>query len=115
MGWRVMARRQRRVTVVWMRFIDHLLMAFHESAFPAKELRSMSVFKRFRWQTRLASAGILALAFTLLFPMLAFANVSLTQLSSDPFTQATCAASTTTNHHTEVEPDTDTVGKFMAS
>jgi BNR repeat-like domain len=75
----------------------------------------MSVFKRFRWQTRLASAGVLTLAMTLLFPMLAFANVSLRQISSDPFTQATCAANNTTNHHTEVEPDSFSNGSTIVA
>jgi hypothetical protein len=75
----------------------------------------MSMFKRFGWQTRLASAGILAVAATLLFPTLAFANVSLTQISSDPFTQATCAANSTTNHHTEVEPDTFSNGSTIVA
>jgi hypothetical protein len=37
------------------------------------------------------------------------------QLSSDPFTQATCAASTTTNHRTEVEPDTFANGATIVS
>jgi hypothetical protein len=73
----------------------------------------MSVFKRFGWQTRLASGGILALALTLLFPMLAFAAPL--HLSTDPFTQATCAASTTTNHHTEVEPDTFSNGSTIVA
>ena len=75
----------------------------------------MSVFKRFRWQTRLAGAGVLAAALTLLFPTLAFANVTLTQISSDPFTQATCKASNTTNHHTEVEPDTFSNGSTIVA
>src|SRR5262245_30482074 len=75
----------------------------------------MSVFKRFGWQTRLAGAGVVAVALTLLFPTLAFANVSLTQISSDPFTQATCKASNTTNHHTEVEPDTFSNGSTIVA
>jgi hypothetical protein len=75
----------------------------------------MSVFKRFRWQTRLAGAGALAAALTLLFPTLAFANVSLTQISSDPFTQATCNGSNTTYHHTEVEPDSFSNGSTIVA
>jgi hypothetical protein len=75
----------------------------------------MSVFKRFRWQTRLTGAGVLAAALTLLFPTLAFANVSLTQISSDPFTQATCKANNATNHHTEVEPDTFSNGSTIVA
>src|SRR5919108_5868108 len=34
------------------------------------------------------------------------ASAATTTISTDPFTQATCAASNTTNHQTEVEPDT---------
>src|SRR3954468_19209324 len=34
------------------------------------------------------------------------AEAAVLQISSDPFTQATCHASSTTNHQTEVEPDT---------
>jgi hypothetical protein len=75
----------------------------------------MSVFKRFRWQSRFAGAGVLAAALMLLFPTLAFANVSLTQISSDPFTQATCKANNTTNHHTEVEPDTFSNGSTIVA
>jgi hypothetical protein len=36
-------------------------------------------------------------------------------VSSDPFTQATCAASNTTNHHTEVEPDTFSNGSTIVA
>src|SRR6516162_3431387 len=75
----------------------------------------MSVFKRFRWPARLAGAGVFTAALILLFPTLAFANVSLTQISSDPFSQATCAASNTTNHHTEVEPDTFSNGSTIVA
>ncbi len=75
----------------------------------------MSVFKRFGWQSRLAGAGVLTVALMLLFPTLAFANVTLTQISSDPFTQATCKANNTTNHHTEVEPDTFSNGSTIVA
>lgn len=34
-------------------------------------------------------------------------------LSSDPFTQTTCKASTVTNHRTEVEPDTFSSGSTV--
>jgi hypothetical protein len=36
-------------------------------------------------------------------------------ISSDPFTQATCAASTVTNHQTEVEPDTYSNGSTIVA
>ena len=38
-----------------------------------------------------------------------------TDISTDPFTQATCAASSTTNHHTEVEPDTYSFGSTIVA
>jgi hypothetical protein len=38
-----------------------------------------------------------------------------TTISTDPFTQATCAASALTNHHTEVEPDTFANGSTIVS
>ena len=64
-------------------------------------------------------AGFLAVVLTtvlaLAFPSIALANVSLTQISSDPFTQATCQASATTNHHTEVEPDTFSNGSTIVA
>jgi len=36
-------------------------------------------------------------------------------ISTDPFTQSTCAASATTNHHTEVEPDTFSNGSTIVA
>lgn len=36
-------------------------------------------------------------------------------ISTDPFTQSTCAASNTTNHHTEVEPDTFSFGSTIVA
>jgi hypothetical protein len=66
-------------------------------------------------RTRVATALVLAFAFTLAFPSLALANVSLTQISSDPFTAATCTASNTTYHHTEVEPDTFSNGSTIVA
>src|SRR5690349_777673 len=49
---------------------------------------------------------------------LAFAGSALaatTPISSDPFTQATCRASSTTNHKAEVEPDTFSNGSTIVS
>src|SRR6478672_2786786 len=43
------------------------------------------------------------------------ANAATLTISSDPFTQATCAASTTTNHRTEVEPDSFSNGSTIVS
>src|SRR6185503_21307126 len=36
-------------------------------------------------------------------------------ISTDPFTQATCHGSSTTNHHTEVEPDTFSNGSTIVA
>src|SRR6476469_6806351 len=37
------------------------------------------------------------------------------QIGSDSYTQATCAASSTTNHHTEVEPDSFSNGSTIVA
>jgi hypothetical protein len=75
----------------------------------------MSVLSRFRWPIRATGAILATLALALAFPGITLASVSLTQLSSDSFTQATCAASTLTNHHTEVEPDTFSFGSTIVA
>jgi hypothetical protein len=69
-----------------------------------------------RWRSR----AILALSITILFTLVAFPALvayaaTALQISSDPFTQATCAASATTNHHTEVEPDTFSNGSTIVA
>jgi hypothetical protein len=85
----------------------------------AKEAHRMSVLSGVRRHKRTllggAIGGVLVSALALALPLVAYANVTLTQLSSDPFTQATCAASTTTNHHTEVEPDTFSNGSTIVA
>ena len=58
---------------------------------------------------------MLAVVLSVATPGVAFANVALTQISSDPFTSATCTASNTTYHHTEVEPDTYSSGSTIVS
>lgn len=74
-----------------------------------------------RWRTRLlrvfigTPAFLLALVASLVFSGgIAYAAGS-TDISTDPFTQATCAASNTTNHHTEVEPDTFSSGSTIVA
>ncbi len=74
-----------------------------------------SWLSRFRWPITLGASVMSAVVLLLAFPAFALANVALTQISSDPFTQATCAASTTTYHHTEVEPDTFSNGSTIVS
>src|SRR5260221_12255818 len=81
----------------------------------AKEQSRMAVVSRFGWRTRVVTSFALALAFIVALPTLAFANVSLTQISSDPFTAATCTASNTTYHHTEDEPDTFSNGATIVA
>jgi hypothetical protein len=73
------------------------------------------------WRPRLLQVLIgtpvllLALVASLAFSGgIAYASNS-TDISTDPFTQATCAASNTTNHHTEVEPDTFSFGSTIVA
>lgn len=49
------------------------------------------------------------------FPALVAHAASVLQISSDPYTQTTCKASNTTNHHTEVEPDTFSNGSTIVA
>jgi hypothetical protein len=57
----------------------------------------------------------LAIAFVLALVAPAAVGAAPVQISSDPFTQATCAASSATNHHTEVEPDTFSNGSTIVA
>src|SRR5215831_1164742 len=84
----------------------------------------MTIISRSRWRNRaipaLSVAILLTLvAFAILFTRVAgrglVAHAATTHLSTDPFTQATCAASATTNHHTEVEPDTFSNGSTIVA
>ena len=73
----------------------------------------MELITRHSRPTRLAFA--LAASFVLAFASVLTAYAATLQISSDPFTQATCAASATTNHHTEVEPDTFSNGSTIVA
>ena len=64
-------------------------------------------------RARLITAFGVALAFAMSSVMVALAATL--QISSDPFTQATCAASAATNHHTEVEPDSFSNGSTIVA
>jgi len=67
----------------------------------------MSFIFGFGRRARAIPALTVAILLTLVaFPALVAYAASALQISTDPFTQATCKASATTNHHTEVEPDT---------
>src|SRR3954466_4984813 len=57
-----------------------------------------SSFRRGAWAAGVGVLGTLVLA--------GAAEAAVLPVSSDPFTQGTCKASATTNHQTEVEPDT---------
>src|SRR2546429_3892194 len=73
----------------------------------------LAFISRLRWRTRAIPALTVAILFTLVaFPSLV-AYAATVHLSTDPFTQATCAASTLTNHHTEVDPDTYSNGSTI--
>ena len=75
----------------------------------------LSFISRLRWRTRAIPALTVAILFTLVaFPALV-AYAATVHLSTDPFTQATCAASATTNHQTEVEPDTYSNGSTIVA
>src|SRR5258708_35061848 len=69
----------------------------------------MSFIPRLKWPVRTLGALSFALVFALSSAMLAFANVNLVQLSSDPFTNST------SQHQTEVEPDTFAFGSTFVS
>jgi hypothetical protein len=73
-------------------------------------MRSSTWFgRRARFTVALSLTLMLALSTTLA----AFAAT--THISSDPFTQATCAGSALTNHHTEVEPDSFSNGSTIVA
>src|SRR5713226_2202229 len=69
----------------------------------------MSLISQFRGPIRALVAVTLALVFALSSTVLAFARVTLIQLSSDPFTNST------SQHQTEVEPDTFASGSTFVS
>src|SRR5260221_8428624 len=69
----------------------------------------MSLISQFRGPIRVLVAMTLALLFALSSTILAFANVTLLQLSNAPFTNST------SQHRTEVEPDTFAFGSTIVS
>jgi hypothetical protein len=62
---------------------------------------------------RFVTACVVALTFAISSLMVALAATL--SISTDPFTQATCKASATTNHQTEVEPDTFSNGSTIVA
>jgi hypothetical protein len=61
---------------------------------------------------RVATLAV-AIAVTLAIP--AASGAATTHIATDPFTQATCAASSLTNHHANVEPDTFSNGSTIVA
>jgi hypothetical protein len=58
---------------------------------------------------------VLGVALTAALVFASGAQAAVLQVSSDPFTQATCKASSTTNHQTQVEPDTFANGSTIVA
>jgi len=69
----------------------------------------MSLTSRFTWQIRALVALTCALVLALSSTALAFASVTLVQLSSDPYTN------TSSQHKTEVEPDDYSFGSTIVA
>ena len=74
-----------------------------------------SLISRFRWPMRGLMAMTLALVFALSSTTFAFAQVTLKQISADPFTNPPTSTTLYDQHKTEVEPDTFAVGKTFVS
>jgi hypothetical protein len=68
-----------------------------------------------RRKIALAAVAAAAVAGGVLGPVTAASAAVPLVISSDPFTQATCAGSTTTNHQTEVEPDSFSDGSTIVA
>jgi BNR repeat-like domain len=76
----------------------------------------MATHRRLRSQAlSLGVAASTALLAVTLFPSGASAALTAVPIGTDPFTQATCKASTTTNHHANVEPDSFSYGSTVVA
>src|SRR5512140_1913878 len=62
---------------------------------------------------RFITTLVIALSFTMSSVLVG--SAATLHISIDPFTQATCKASNTTNHQTEVEPDTFSFGSTIVA
>jgi hypothetical protein len=71
--------------------------------------------QRIRHGLALGVAGSAVLLSITLLPGAASAALTAVQIGTDPFTQATCKASTTTNHHADVEPDSFSFGSTIVA
>src|SRR5437763_1231296 len=76
---------------------------------PTKGGTMLSLISQFRRPTRVLVALTITLLFAFSSTILAFAKVNLIQLSSDPYTNST------SQHKTEVEPDTFAFGSTIVS
>src|SRR5512132_2383611 len=65
------------------------------------------------WKSRRAVAVVLTFTLALALTAVAFASVN--SIGTDPFTQATCHGSSTTNHHANVEPDSFSNGSTIVT
>src|SRR5689334_25295920 len=65
------------------------------------------------WPGRAVAAFALALMFALSSVLIA--RAATLEIGTDPFTQATCHASNTTNHHANVEPDSFSFGSTIVA
>jgi hypothetical protein len=68
-----------------------------------------------RRKIALSAVAAAAVAGAVLGPVLPASAAGPLVISSDPFTQATCAGSATTNHQTEVEPDSFSNGSTIVA
>jgi hypothetical protein len=80
----------------------------------------MSLRPTSRWRARIirVSLTVPAIIFLVVFALVFSVTPALAatqHISTDPYTQATCKASNTTNHHTEVEPDTFSNGSTIVA
>ena len=76
----------------------------------------LSFLSRALRRSRIFPAVTIAILLSLVaFPALVAYAATPLQISSDPFTSATCTASNTTYHHTEVEPDTFSNGSTIVA
>src|SRR5258706_4925760 len=69
----------------------------------------------FQRNSMIRFATTLVAVFTFAMSSVLVGSAATTHISTDPFTQATCHASATTNHSTEVEPDTYSNGSTIVA
>src|SRR5258707_6027007 len=69
----------------------------------------------FQRNSMIRCATTLVAVFTFAMSSVLVGSAATTHISTDPFTQATCHASATTNHSTEVEPDTFSNGSTIVA